>query len=402
MKIGDVHQYDIPTEEVESIGYNIKGIAEEYAKNEEQINDMIEQLKELSKKMNVSVSLPEKVDLIDIEGYDINSELEQLLEITIPETSKPFPSLTWFEIIFASIAGFIAVAIDIIFVGTPEVVKIYKGGENFSGSRLTSLLRKTDGGQIAKWLSEKCKVPYDISVKSGVVTPNNHRLRSLAHDPFFGLFFAVADIIMGTTTCIDNNGHLSILINDKSYPPHEKILSIFYYIGHIISDLFTARGIPIPGFFLTQFFVGNRTSDSLAKKAEDMYRNGYDMRHMVSMSVPVIVKNILIDGYLLFSSNDKISIGIDAEHKYVELCEKIKKEKMLFLSDVIATSGNAIKFFAPPSCANPCSLNAVQWFALIRDCISIIRNNLVDRTPETLIGQREEINKNWNKLLSSE
>ncbi len=36
----------------------------------------------------------------------------------------------------------------------------------------------------------------------------------------------------------------------------EKLLSVFYYIGHIVSDLFTARGLPIPGFFLTQFFTG--------------------------------------------------------------------------------------------------------------------------------------------------
>ena len=25
----------------------------------------------------------------------------------------------------------------------------------------------------------------------------------------------------------------------------EKLLSVFYYIGHIVSDLFTARGLPI-------------------------------------------------------------------------------------------------------------------------------------------------------------
>lgn len=402
MKNGDIIRYDIPdslSEDIENMGSSLAKIAKGRAEIEERTNDLIREVAELAEMMNVSVPIPEKLDIIDTEVYELNSQLELKSGIIAPKMTKPFPSLTWEEIIFSSISGLIAVAIDVIFVGTPEVVKIYKGGENFSGSRLTALLRKTDGGKVAQWLSDKCKVPYDISLKTGVLTPNNHRLRSLAHDPFFGLFFAVVDIIMGTTTCIDNNGHLTILINDRSYPPYEKILAVFYYIGHIISDMFTTRGIPVPGFFLTQFFTGNGSDTSLAKKAEEMYHNGYDLRHTVSMSVPVIAKNLLIDGYLALTRNKSNQFVITAEREYAEIAEKVRKEKMLFLSDAIAASGNAVKFFAPPSCANPCSLNAVQWFALVRDCISMAHINLTNRTTETLIVQRKEINQKWAELL---
>ena len=77
-------------------------------------------------------------------------------------------------------------------------------------------------------------MPYDLSCIKGTVNPNNHRLRGLGHDPYLGLFFAVADIIMGTTTCIDNDGALRIIPNYAA-SASEKILSVFYYLGQIVA-----------------------------------------------------------------------------------------------------------------------------------------------------------------------
>ena len=129
----------------------------------------------------------------------------------------------------ASVAGIASVLIDVIFVGTPEVVKIYRGGERFDGSLSTTVLRKigkTADGElipILQWFSDVCKVPYDLSLQKGVMNPNNHRLRSFAHDPFLGLFFAVADILCGTTTCIDEEGRLRVLSRRKKCPNRKSI-----------------------------------------------------------------------------------------------------------------------------------------------------------------------------------
>lgn len=317
---------------------------------------------------------------------------------------KRFPELSSIEWVYASLAGIISVAIDVIFVGTPEVVKIYKGGENFDGSRLTAILREIGTDPSSKsyavfhWLSDKCKVPYDLSAVKDVMYPNNHRIRSLGHDPFLGLFFAVADILLGTTTCIDNSGHIQILVGKHAAPMQEKHLAVFYYIGHIFSDICTARGIPVPGFFLTQFFAGDGTYNSIAKKAELMYLDGYDMRHLASTSVPVIVKNLLIDAYLMLSKEEIDTVGI-AEKEIAEQQAVLKKEKMIFISDCIATGGNLAKILLPPSCGNPASINLTQWGQFIHSSIAVVMATTRDIKVEQIVAQRKAIDDSWEHLL---
>ena len=257
---------------------------------------------------------------------------------------------------------------------------------------------------FSETLSKICKVPYDASIVKNGMNPNNHRLRSLSHDPFFGLFFSVFDIALGTTTYIDNTGHLNIYKapnNPISIP--KKFVATLYYIGHIVSDLFTARGIPIPGFFLTQFFTVGVNDDSIAELAENMYKDGYDMRHLASMSIPVLAKNIIISAYLyLFemSSNEIVMTGPMKEKKKIEA--SLKKEKMYFIANCIAVGGNTIKFFAPPSSCNPCSLNAPEWFAFLHSSIAMIKAKCRDFTAEEVMYNREDITLKWDALFQEE
>jgi len=337
-------------------------------------------------------------------NYDID-EIDLMLDgiiITGKNKHGKFPKLSSVDVIISCTAGIVAVAIDVFLVGTPEVTKIYRGGEIFDGSILTKAIRKLgDGklGEMCKKLEKICKVPYDISVVKGGMNPNNHRLRSFSHDPFFGLFFALFDIIMNTTTFIDDSGCLRILPN-TSYQSStiEKILCVFYYIGHIVSDMFTARGIPIPGFFLTQFFTDG-TGGSIAKIAEGMYLDGYDLRHFASMTAPVIVKDIIINLYLKLSEKAiDYSPSPLALREKDELDEKLKKEKMHFIANSIAVGGNVVKFFAPPYSCNPCSINAPEWFAFIKSGITMIRAQVRDYSPEEALENREDIDAMWRKL----
>lgn len=370
--------------------------------NRDDINSLIVQVEELSAVIGCPVEYIEQLPDIDA---SFNAEIDKgIVEIT--GKRRLFPPLSTTEYIVAALAGTLSVIIDVLLVGTPEVVKIYHGGENFDGSKLTELIRKikpddgTEVGHILKWLSDKCKVPYDISCEKGVVTPDNHRLRGLGHDPYLGLFFAIADIIMGTTTCIDNNGGIRILPNyDASIT--EKLLSVFYYIGHIISDLFTARGLPIPGFFLTQFFSGNGEDGSLAKIAEKMYKDGYDTRHLASMSVPMAVKNIVVEAYCRITKPEEDGFMPLAEKELAEQAYMLKKEKMLFIGNAIGVAGNIIKFVAPPNCCNPCALNAAQWFSFIRNSIQMTKAACRDRSVETVFEGRSKLQQEWNRLLNA-
>ena len=372
-----------------------------------EMNGILASIRALSEAMDIPVDLPEPQTISEL---SINEIIDASWFAYEPQSKKTsvFPNLSTEELIFASVAGLISVVIDVVFVGTPEIVKLYKQGERFDGSVLTGLLRKigVDGnGNLApifEWLSEKCKVPYDISAAKGIMSPNDHRLKSLAHDPFFGLFFAVADILLGTTTCIGSDGNLTVLISKKPADTPKKLMAVFFYIGHILSDLCTARGIPIPGAFLTQFFTAEGTDSSLAQIANRMYRDGYDIRHMASMAVPVAIKDLLITAYLSISSPVAVNPAASiAELEYAEIQEKLKREKMLFISNSVATVGNVVKLVAPPNCGNPAAINASQWFAMIQSSFNMLHAAARDRTPETIIETRNAINSTWKALLEA-
>lgn len=200
-----------------SVNDDIKGAKEEITQSEsdeeeerQEINDLLQKMQPFALNMKI---LNEYIPSLDEKCKQLNIQIDNLLVVN-PEFDNvkysKFPKLSIQDNIVCGLVGILSALIDVIFVGTPEVVKIYRGGENFDGSILTKALRKigNDGNsnlsQIFQWFSDKCKVPYDIPLKKDVLTPNNHRLRSFAHDPFFGLLFAVADIILGTTTCIND------------------------------------------------------------------------------------------------------------------------------------------------------------------------------------------------------
>lgn len=317
--------------------------------------------------------------------------------------------LTATDVIVSVVAGAIAAVIDIALVGTPEVVKIYKGGENFDGSILTKALRSVGNGddkfsELLNWFCEKCKVPYDISVAKDIVVPDNHRLRNFAHDPLMGMLFAVADIIMGTATLVDNNGQLRVLVNPREYPVSEKILSLVYYFGHLLSDVCTARGLPIPGMILTQFFRdGIDDRNSIGAIVEQMYKDGYDLRHLASMSTPVIVKNLIIELYIrLFRSTEEVGLRPIAVKEIAAQQKEAFKYRLILISDAVSCGGNVVKFFLPPTTGNVTALNLPEWCSLLRNTIYELRYQLRDKNVEKALYNREAINRNWMILLDSE
>ena len=327
-----------------------------------------------------------------------------LSDLSDPKLKGDF-KLNSLDVIVSITAGVIASIIDIVLVGRPEVVKLYRGGENFDGSVLTAALRKVGNGddkisELLKWLSNKCVVPYDLSIKKGVVIPNNHRLRNLGHDPLLGLLFAVTDIILGTATLIDNDGNIRIIVRDKDYPPQEKYLAVIYYLGHLLSDMCTSRGLPIPGFVLSQFFTNNEDDKSIAKIAEEMYKDGYDLRHLASMSTPVVVKNMIIDTYIhLFLKENKSDFETIAEKEIRENKKNAYKCRLRLVSDAVSCGGNVLKFFTPPTSGNITALNLPEWASLISNTIAELKYQLRDKSVEEVIHNREIINDNWFKLL---
>ena len=123
------------------------------------------------------------------------------------------------------------------------------------GSPLTGLFRNIgidENGKASKWvetLEKWFKVGYDKSIDPNVLglNPRSHRLHSLAHDPsLLGLVFAIKDTITGTFTCIDRNG--CFIVEKIADTDFAKLLTVpILWLGHLLSDVFTKMGIPIPG-----------------------------------------------------------------------------------------------------------------------------------------------------------
>ena len=366
----------------------------------DEINKIYDQLK----------GSPGIMRVIENDTEESIKELETAVERVLELNYKEKLNISVTDVIASIIAGVVASVIDIVFVGTPEVVKIYRGGENFDGSILTSKLRELGTGddilsEMLHWLSQKCKVPYDLSVKNGTVNPNNHRLRNPGHDPMLGLLFSVVDIIMGTATVIGNDGRINIIIRDNKYPESEKLLSAIYYFGHLISDVCTARGLPIPGFFITQFFTNGQygpNDDSLARIAEDMYKDGYDFRHLISMGTPVLVKDLIVKIYIkLFHKESFSMVDTIANKEIQENKEKVFKYKLLAISDAVACGGNVLKFFIPPTLGNPTALNLPEWISLLLNTIVSLKYDFRDKSVDKAISNRSVIDNNWRSILNN-
>lgn len=395
---------DMNKEIVKSTNNINKEILNEY-EIENELNELLERVQNLARKSNIELENINPLNKnLEIFNLTLDEYLVENSNILNEKTIK-FPKLNNVDVIVCSISSILSVLIDVIFVGTPEIVKIYRGGEIFDGSILTAMLRKignnpnTQVALILQWFSDKCKVPYDISAYKNTITPNNHRLRSFAHDPLFGLLFAIADIILGTTTCIDNSGKVKILVNKRKAPTIEKYLAIIYYFGHLISDICTARGLPIPGFCFMEFFQTEINNKSIAKIVEDMYLDGYDFRHMISMGIPIFINEIIIKIYSDLTKEIPNVISTISEKEKIKLDNKLKKEKMKFIANTSATLGNAIKFISPPNCGNPTAINLVQWVNFLQSGMAIVKSELRDISVEQAIDFRKSIDKKWKELF---
>lgn len=320
------------------------------------------------------------------------------------------------DVMVACLAGGLAVIIDFLVVKVPKDMNIKLNGEkvHHEGSPLTELLRKigtTPDGKEAKWIKTLEKwfhVNYDSSLDKNIpgMYPKNHRVYSLAHDPsIMGLIWGIKDIVCGTFSYIDKNGILHI---DKV--SSSDIKKIFYapilWLGHIVSDLFTKQGIPIPGTCLLRTLtIGSfgEKDRTIGEIVTYMYENGYDLRHLVTMSTCRLVINVIINTYhcLVIKQNADPRQPI-FEKEYIQVKNKQKRKKMMFTAYSIAVAGNIGKVAAYHG--SPFAINAAIWYQFTREAISqailhfddgkysigaIENRHLIDETFERLLTMSE-------------
>lgn len=325
-----------------------------------------------------------------------------------PEILPPLSNLDY---AIVSISGLVATILDFLVVKIPKYIN-YLGKYKQEGSNFTQWLKTLGFDQegelnpFLKWCEDTCKVSYDQSINQNIkgFNPKTHRLLSLGHDPLFGLIFGTLDIINGNMTAFDINGNLHILktfdmsLEDKAFAP-------LIWLGHIISDMSTKMGVPIPGWAFLQLmqfgFYGSDTK-TIADISRWMYLNGYDLRHFITMSVPVTVIEIIVRGYHYLScldSAEQLQYSLHtsiANREMYQIQSNLKLHKMLFLAHAISASGNALKIFT--YAGNPLAINLPQWLFFAKESLTILQAVTRDTTPEKIVRNRDKINDAWDKI----
>ncbi|MCY4554901.1 MAG: hypothetical protein OXF79_00630 [Chloroflexi bacterium] len=337
-----------------------------------------------------------------IEKYSIDLTRDPLEQLLPPHRAAeiyrefqadfgPSPWDRWdYGIVAATVLA--GALLDYFIVATPL-------GKDFKGqaqrvSPLTSWMRdKSDSPfikKVTKWAEAKAKVPYDkVDPSNSSLHPTVHRLSSLGHDPIFGLLFGTIDILRNKCTYVDGQSRLQVVGNgDTAVSALEIPNAIVKVILHYLSDAFTSTGLPAP--FLAQIqriqadsgFTLEKGGNTVSvnELTRHMYRNGYDLRHFLTMAiVPAFAELVIRTYHAVRVSNEDVDVGKEG------IRGKLKLAKILLVTHALLSSTNILKTALYRW--DPTALNLAQFLALAKQMLCLLklsheRNNLVAKELE--------------------
>ena len=279
-----------------------------------------------------------------------------------------------YDVAISAAAGLLAAAVDILLVGIPQ-----KTPDGLSAGKLSDFIRaefdkKFPEEEMTKLANSKVsKVPYDAqdnrhtSINVDGLSAYYHRLLSLGHDPLLGFVFGVADILTGRMTTIDKSGKIVSQVMEVYADRKESdvFAALAKQIIHFKSDITTSMGLPAPLmslFNLLQFGSIGEEELTIAEIVQGMYYEGYDFIHFCSMSVPVMLAEVVVRlGYAFkrikegYSIKDSIPVSLNRD-KHPKLAT------MLFIGQAGAAAINAGKVYFTK---NPMAINYPQWIAFV-------------------------------------
>lgn len=396
---------------------SIEASAEEVEASIEECRSSLNTIREMNVSPKVE-SLEQRVRMLcDKVGckYQETKEVIAMQDLQLPDVDNDkfrfSDELTSTDVIVSCVAGGLAVLIDFLVVKIPKATSIIRNGKVIKqdGSPLTEVIRRIGfdkDGKTSSWikvLEKYFNVPFDKSIIAGEkgFYPKSHRLYSLAHDPSpSGLLWAIKDILCGTTSYIDKAGNLKI-VPSKPSSLSSKLFIPIVWMGHIISDVFTKAGIPIPGacFLRTlQFGSFGEKRRTVGEVIEYMYLNGYDVRHLATMSTANAVIEIVVRIYHCLTRDFIKPLGkpvalIQADKAMVEH----RLSRMRLYSYAVAACGNIGKMAAYQW--NPMALNLAIWTEFLRASIKEFEKTFgVESMYIKTVKQRDILNEGFNSL----
>lgn len=376
-----------------------------------------------SAKSPSSITIPSWSQLCDEAQQSVNSEQDLCSLFTseelaaneeyITKLNRDFNTihkLDKVDISICAIAGIVAGAIDILLIGIPARAP---GGLN--AGCLSNHIRKYFESKYPPAEMEKLgrtkayKVPYDAQDNRNTQTRIEglsayyHRLLSLGHDPILGFLVGLFDILKGRMTTIDKNGDFVSQVMDNYADRKETAIfqAIVKQIRHLKSDLTTSMGLPAPLMSLFNFLQIGKIGEeeqTIAEIVQGMYYEGYDFIHFCSMSIPVMILEVIVRiGYCIkrlkegFPLKDSIPVSLNRE-------THPKLATMLFIAHSASVAINAGKVAFTQ---NPLSINYPQWLAFAKYSFSQLKWGLYKKNNLRYIYVTEILDREMADILNS-
>lgn len=331
-----------------------------YKKLKEKVNKQFENI--ISKSDEVSKNMEEFIE-INNKMLDNFENLDKVVEDIDREFAEKTGIFNKKDQIFLWTA--VALHISRIYI-ISEITKIEKAGEgklekslkNFQKEIFKNFENKNDKinqeyrASLKQILTDK--VPYDATKggrKFEIFKGANHRFATLGHDPILGYIFGTANILTNTITTIQipliSTYHIkyneiygnpqitelasTILMFSKvgERIKEDKIavaLAVIKQIIHIGTDLYTPKGIQIPGANLV---LSKKNAENLTR-----YINTGNIIKVTSSVIIAIVINFIISilHNLLYDENDDTSRDL----------YNVRTQKIVKVSNIIAEALNIV------------------------------------------------------------
>ncbi|MDW8750903.1 hypothetical protein Q7W34_05540 [Streptococcus suis] len=353
-----------------SLGYQLPSKAKMTKNKEAQIGSKKERAilswEQLVEKANQQVQ--DDIVFEDILTADEIAENREVLTALRAEYQAIY-NLDKFDILLGVGSGILASLVDILLIGMPA--------KTVNAGPLAKYVRKRfetvfSPGDLENW--KFAKVPFDAQDNRNTkrivngLSPQYHRLYSLGHDPLLGFIIGVLDIMNGQMTTIDKFG--KIVVQDMPNYQDRKEENIFFAIAkllvHFKSDITTSMGLPAPlmGLFnLLQFGRIGEEEKTIAQIVQGMYHAGYDFIHFATMSIPVMIIEVLVRmGYACRRMSQGVSLS-DAVAFSTDRKKYPKLGTILFTAHSVSTAVNLGKIIITE---NPLAINYPQWLAFFK------------------------------------
>lgn len=313
------------------------------------------------------------------------------------------------DIAISALAGIIGAAVDILMIGIPA-----KGSEGLEAGPLSDFIRKKfdevfPSEEMEKLANSKdSKVPYDAQDNRHTteyvtgLSAYYHRLLSLGHDPLLGFAVGVFDIMTGRMTTIDKNGKFvsQVMENYAARKESDIFAALAKQIIHFKSDVTTSMGLPVPMmavFNLFQFGSIGEYEQTIAEIVQGMYYEGYDFIHFCSMSIPVMLTEVIVRISYAFKRikegnkiKDSIPFSLNRE-------KHPKLSTMLFIAHAGATAVNTGKVYFTK---NPMAINYAQWIAFAKYSYKQLKWVIIEKPAARDSYVKGVLLEEWDELSS--